>query len=632
MFLRDSVSIRNSLFLFFGIIVVSLFFIKSSNLNFDKNYPDLKISSKSSITISNTVYSFTESFEILIEAQGYLSNEFKFSHSEPVKLIQLSEKPSLITFNINADDAFIIINGIKSEGNSINLLKGNHELIIGAVGYLNQPYQINLDKYYPNLNVDISLDEINKEIKFQGSPDNSEIFFNGAFIGTIPMSYVFKREGKLEFRNNDYESKVINLKIENNDPDTLVVNLNLNEALFSISSKPDSASVFVDGQYLGITPIDINLQSEADLKLSLEGFKDYYEKISPANKRADIDLIKDMIPVTFTSNVDAELFLNNKYIGNTPISIGVQNLSNIISFSKDGYVDQKFTFKPTKDRQNININLKTVKEHAIYTSSKEYKNTIQKTMVLFEPGNVVIGSPPSQSRRSPNEVLKSISINRHFYVSQYLITESDYGKFIKSNSNSKLPMTDITWKDAARFCNWLSSMEGFKPFYIFEQDQLINFDLTSTGYRLLTEAEWTYIIKSEFTSNAIYPWGNERTIPTTIANLADASVKERFVNSIANYDDGFELKSPVGSFKFNNNNVYDMLGNVSEWVNDFYSAQYENPNKLINDYIGPMYGSSHVIKGSNYQSFSSNQLGIDYRTDGNDKSDIIGFRLARWIY
>ena len=67
-------SIRNAFFLFFGIIVISLFFVKSSNLNFDKNYPELKISSKSSITISNTVYSFTESFDILVEAQGYLSN------------------------------------------------------------------------------------------------------------------------------------------------------------------------------------------------------------------------------------------------------------------------------------------------------------------------------------------------------------------------------------------------------------------------------------------------------------------------------------------------------------------------------------------------------------------------------
>ena len=62
------------------------------------------------------------------------------------------------------------------------------------------------------------------------------------------------------------------------------------------------------------------------------------------------------------------------------------------------------------------------------------------------------------------------------------------------------------------------------------------------------------------------------------------------------------FRSPVGSFKPNHNGIYDLTGNLSEWVSDFYSSDIVSNDIIFKDYIGPLFGSSHVIKGSNYNS------------------------------
>ena len=72
--------------------------------------------------------------------------------------------------------------------------------------------------------------------------------------------------------------------------------------------------------------------------------------------------------------------------------------------------------------------------------------------------------------------------------------------------------------------------------------------------------------------------------------------------------------------------------NLSEWVNDFYSIEIIDPSEIFTDYIGPTVGTTHVIKGSNHYSSTPLQLGLSYRTYGNEPNSLVGFRIARWIY
>ena len=252
----------------------------------------------------------------------------------------------------------------------------------------------------------------------------------------------------------------------------------------------------------------------------------------------------------------------------------------------------------------------------------------------MNPGSITMGSPKRESRRDINELQKKVKITKHFFISKNLITESQFKKFKKSTSASNLPVNNVSWIDAAKFCNWLSRKEGLDQFYIIKGDRLLYFNTKSNGYRLPTEAEWEYAAKSNNPTQGelIYAWGSDRQIRKLVGNIADQTTEGILANFVPDYDDGYLERSPVGSFRSNQNGLNDITGNLSEWVNDFYSIEIIDPSEIFTDYIGPTVGTTHVIKGSNHYSSTPLQLGLSYRTYGNAENELVGFRIARWIY
>ena len=119
-------------------------------------------------------------------------------------------------------------------------------------------------------------------------------------------------------------------------------------------------------------------------------------------------------------------------------------------------------------------------------------------------------------------------------------------------------------------------------------------------------------------------------IPKGFGNFADESAKTELSFYIPNYSDSFAQTAPVGSFAPNKKGIFDLGGNVSEYVNDFYSIQPDNQEVYIN-FLGPKRGSSHVIKGSNWQSASDTQLRYAYRDKLSNGNEVTGFRVARWL-
>ncbi len=190
-----------------------------------------------------------------------------------------------------------------------------------------------------------------------------------------------------------------------------------------------------------------------------------------------------------------------------------------------------------------------------------------------------------------------------FWMGRYEVTQGQWKKVMGNNPSyfkkgDNYPVEKVSWNDAQKFIEKLNAHYGGK--YTF---------------RLPTEAEWEYACRSGG-KKIKYPWGNE--LGRNNANCDGCGSR---------WDD--ESTAPVGSFTPNSLGLYDMSGNVWEWVEDVYSkhayGQHSRRNPI---YTGS--GSDRVLRGGSWGS-NPRCVRCAHRgviSPGNRYNDL-GFRLAR---
>ena len=146
------------------------------------------------------------------------------------------------------------------------------------------------------------------------------------------------------------------------------------------------------------------------------------------------------------------------------------------------------------------------------------------------------------------------------------------------------PVVNVSWNDAVALAHWLSAQEGRR-------------------YRLPTEAEWEYACRAG--SNTLYPAGDDANGLPAIANTFDADAAvywPRWQEWALPAHDGYAFTSPVGRYAPNAYGVYDMFGNVWEWVSDWYGADTYAKSPRA-DPQGPSSGSRYVRRGGAWHSW-----------------------------
>jgi len=154
--------------------------------------------------------------------------------------------------------------------------------------------------------------------------------------------------------------------------------------------------------------------------------------------------------------------------------------------------------------------------------------------------------------------------------------------FIVDAGKGDFPCVGVTWYGAAAYCNFLTEAQGnsLTTCYSFS---IWGYNLSATGYRLLTEAEWEYAAR-----------GGKRGNETTYSGANDPSPGWRTVAWCSDNSGG--ASHAVGTKNANELGLHDMSGNVFEWCNDKYDANYyitlpeNNPS-------GPYSGTQRVRRG-----------------------------------
>ena len=150
------------------------------------------------------------------------------------------------------------------------------------------------------------------------------------------------------------------------------------------------------------------------------------------------------------------------------------------------------------------------------------------------------------------------------------------------------------------------------------------------GYRLPTEAEWSWAIRYQGGNGALkYSWGSEWPPRRDAGNYADKSAADLVPTIIPAYDDGFASTAEGGKFPANALGIFDGAGNVAEWVNDYYTVPTPGVTEPLVDPLGPERGKSWVIRGSSWRHATPTELRLSYRDYGSEARPDVGFRIAR---
>lgn len=265
---------------------------------------------------------------------------------------------------------------------------------------------------------------------------------------------------------------------------------------------------------------------------------------------------------------------------------------------------------------------------------KNFEDTMTtppENFVLISGGIFEMGSPDTEAWRSEDETQHIVTVS-DFYMSMYEVTQAEYTEVIGSNPSSfsgdMLPVETVSWLDAIRYCNARSELEGLQPAYSIE-GQTVTWNRSADGYRLPTEAEWEYACRAGTTT----PFHTENSISAEEANYYGHYPYEIENNyfSQSNLDtkpgEYRQTTVDVSSFSPNGWGLYNMHGNVGEWVWDYYGAYSAEEQ---NNPTGPETGTLRIYRGGGWNDFAKNMRSAYRAAMAEDKSSFnIGIRLVR---
>ena len=214
-----------------------------------------------------------------------------------------------------------------------------------------------------------------------------------------------------------------------------------------------------------------------------------------------------------------------------------------------------------------------------------------------ESGNMGIPVLPDADYKLSDELAKkaslpgfTVSIQKSFYIGKFEVTQAQWKKVIGTNPSyfqegkvsgaDQHPVESVSWKDAQAFIKKLNQLEKGKA-----------------TYRLPTEFEWEYAARA----------GAQDDIAWSEINATAQIAKQ--------------TTQPVGQKIPNAWGLYDMLGNVWEWVDDYYNE------KMFADPVTPAKGKEHVLKGAPFYGDVKNATYMTHAAGPGSKYDV-GFRLV----
>lgn len=347
---------------------------------------------------------------------------------------------------------------------------------------------------------------------------------------------------------------------------------------------------------------EFRLEKEEYEKSVLKHLDKLEEEARKVGNKKQVDLVK----------INRSDFLKTKqtspsFVGVSKLKLNQSQASLVLAYKKA--IAEYTKIKKDKEAEDVEKELENFKLQGDFLEKKN-KDEIVKLkdvpkvrkfdlglnvsleMVLIPPGKFLMGSPIAEFGRGENENQHLVYITKSFYMAKFEVTQAQWEAVTGYNPSffkgSKLPVSNISWMDCQDFVRKLN----FK---------------TKGKFRMPTEAEWEYCCRAG--TETVFSFGD---------NLSSDN---------ANYAESKKAKPlEVGSYKPNNFGIYDMHGNVWEWVNDWLG---DYPKIQVSDPTGLQIGKSKILRGGCYEYSASAMRSANRGFNFPDNRHMTnGFRLA----
>lgn len=579
--------------------------------------------------------------EVVVDDES--NQEFKF---------QMQKLPGILTARSEPIENVEVIVDQESHGYTPltidEIAPGLHDVLFKSERYLPYLTEIEIEGLRVEQELVAQLSPAWANVRVSSQPASAEILVDDEVYELSPATIeVLQGKHTISIREEGYKLWQSELEVTAGESITLdTVSLIKADGKISISTNPKGVNVTISDRYQGQTPLSVILAPEStyNILLTKAGFESVRRKIT-VKPDEDLALNLKMQPVMGVVRLqvqppDSNLFVNGQQMSPASQRLSLTATRHWIEVRKAGYATYTTTVTPRPGlTQQLMINLKT-EEEARVAAIKDVLEPLDGVIVkLIIPDRLDMGASRREPGRRSNEVLRNVLLTRPYYLGIHEISNKSFKEFDPTHDSGIFersllgdddrPAVNLSWEQAVRFCNWLSEKNDLSVAYhqVGGRWQLIQ--PVNTGYRLPTEAEWAWAARYDKGTPTRFPWGENMPPVGSAGNYADESAVNMVSYHVNGYNDTYRGSAPVGSFTANNFGIHDLNGNVSEWINDYYSI--ETDTGQTTDPVGSDSGDYRVIRGANFTSGRFSELRWTYREYGSDPRPEIGFRIARYV-
>lgn len=621
------------------------------------------------IPIGERLLALPGRYTVQATREGYepLNQEVDIKHGGFQELdFELRELPGRIGIKVEPQVPFnLFVNdvAVKTDNKGIAKIdRGKHELRVESDRYLPKTRPLAVAGLGKTQTVSFTLQPAWAEVSINSQPDGAEVKVDNIVVGVTPLTTEIV-QGQRTITVSLTKHKTVNLqqRVEAGKALQLdTINLPPADGQLVLQTEPTGATVSVDKQFHGTTPLTLSLSSSTEhvVRVSKPGYQRSNKPVTLAaeeSRKLTFKLVPQYGVVFVTSRpADASLFVDGKPAGKATQRLRLTTRPHKLEARKTGYASQHATVTPRAGiSQNVDLTLKTADQASTASNNSSdvqpeagsLPATVttaqgQRLRLVSATEPFRMGASRREAGRRANESQRLVQLTRAFYLAKNEVTNAEFRKFKPAHqsgtadgaglNNDNQPVVNISWDDAARYCNWLSQKDGLPNAYREQSGRMTVVTPMTKGYRLPSEAEWAYVARVFGRPSAVrYPWTGNYPPTMPAGNFADAQISDTLADTVPGYDDGYRGTAPVGSFPAHPSGFHDLGGNVSEWMNDFYAVYPGKAKKLVKDPAGPNTGQHYVVRDSSWRKGSITELRLSYRDYSRTPRNDLGFRIAR---